>query len=127
MMPRLAAREMPATMAIGAARAARAVEWSVEAYAGKPLGVARVSAHFSRRPATAGDMAISNRQIVHGSFPNTSGDLRVTLGMGFHPYASVLGATGFSTQTGEPVTYDAERIRKRSEMIGYAIDARRHG
>lgn len=73
----------------------------------------------------AGDVAISNRQILHGSFANTSPNLRVTLNMGFLPYASVLGATGFSTQTGEPVTYDAERIRRRSELIGYAIDARR--
>jgi ectoine hydroxylase-related dioxygenase (phytanoyl-CoA dioxygenase family) len=73
----------------------------------------------------AGDMAISNRQILHGSFANTSPDLRVTLNMGFLPYASVIGATGLCTQTGEDVTFDAERIRKRSEIIGYAIDARR--
>lgn len=73
----------------------------------------------------AGDMAISNRQILHGSFANTSPDLRVTLGMGFHPRRAVIGATGISTETGEDVTYDAEWVAKRSEIIGYAIDARR--
>jgi hypothetical protein len=71
-----------------------------------------------------GDVCISNRQIVHGSFANTSPDWRVTLNFGFHRRASILGATGFTiANTHEP--YDAERIRKRSELIGYAIDARR--
>jgi hypothetical protein len=71
----------------------------------------------------AGDVCISNRQIVHGSFANTSPDWRVTLNFGFHRRSSILGATGFSIAN-ENVPYDAERIRKRSEMIGYAIDAR---
>ena len=71
-----------------------------------------------------GDVAISNRQIVHGSFANTSADWRVTLNFGFHRRRSILGATGFSIAN-EKAPYDAERIRKRSEMIGYAIDARR--
>jgi hypothetical protein len=35
-----------------------AADWTAEAYSGKPLGVARVSAHFSRRPSTAGDTPI---------------------------------------------------------------------
>jgi hypothetical protein len=72
-----------------------------------------------------GDVAISNRQVVHGSFANTSDDIRVTLGFGFHPRASVLGATGYDFDTNQPVTFDAERVCKRCEMIGYAIDARR--
>ena len=36
----------------------------------------------------------------------------------------MLGATGFYAHDNKPVPYDAERIRKRSEMIGYAIAAR---
>ena len=74
--------------------------------------------------AKAGDVAISNRQVVHGSFPNTSPDWRVTINVGFHRRRSVLGATGFYAHDKKPVPYDAERIRKRSEMIGYAIAAR---
>jgi hypothetical protein len=70
-----------------------------------------------------GDIAISNRQIVHGSFANTSPDWRVTLNFGFHRRRSILGATGFGYDNAK-APYDAERIRKRSEMIGYAIDAR---
>jgi ectoine hydroxylase-related dioxygenase (phytanoyl-CoA dioxygenase family) len=71
-----------------------------------------------------GDVCISNRQIVHGSFANTSGDWRVTLNFGFHRRSSILGATGFSIAN-DTAPYDAERIRERSKMIGYAIDARR--
>jgi ectoine hydroxylase-related dioxygenase (phytanoyl-CoA dioxygenase family) len=71
-----------------------------------------------------GDVAISNRQIVHGSFANTSKDIRVTLSFGFHPRRWVEGATGWLYADNSAVTYDAARIRKRSEMIGYAIAAR---
>src|SRR3954453_4609589 len=38
-----------------------------------------------------GDVAITNRQAVHGSFANTSPDWRVTVNFGFHPRRSVLG------------------------------------
>jgi ectoine hydroxylase-related dioxygenase (phytanoyl-CoA dioxygenase family) len=72
-----------------------------------------------------GDVAISNRQVIHGSFANTSPDWRVTFNIGFHRRRSVLGATGYVIDTNEPATYDDEWIRKRSELIGYAIDARR--
>jgi hypothetical protein len=72
-----------------------------------------------------GDVAVSNRQVLHGSFANTSPDIRVTLGFGFHSRRSVLGVTGFAGETGKLFTFDAEWVRKRSEMIGYAIDARR--
>jgi ectoine hydroxylase-related dioxygenase (phytanoyl-CoA dioxygenase family) len=71
-----------------------------------------------------GDVAISNRQVIHGSFANTSADWRVTFNFGFHRRRSVLGATAFGID-GKPATYDAERIRKRSEAIGYGIAARR--
>jgi len=70
-----------------------------------------------------GDVAISNRQVIHGSFANTSADWRVTFNFGFHRNRSVLGATAFGID-GKPATYDAERIRKRSEAIGYGIAAR---
>jgi hypothetical protein len=69
-----------------------------------------------------GDVAITNRQALHGSFANTSDDWRVTLNFGFLPRRFVLGARQPSAP--EKV-YDAERIRDRARLIGYAIDARR--
>jgi ectoine hydroxylase-related dioxygenase (phytanoyl-CoA dioxygenase family) len=69
-----------------------------------------------------GDIVINNRQVLHGSFPNTSDDLRVTINFGFHRRSAVLGA---KPQVSVPMgPYDEQRIRKRSELIGYAIDAR---
>ncbi|MEZ5557710.1 MAG: phytanoyl-CoA dioxygenase family protein [Pseudomonadales bacterium] len=71
-----------------------------------------------------GDVAICNRQAVHGSFANTSADVRVTINFGFHRRASVLGVESGGIHN--PVSvYDETRIRKRSELIAYAIDARR--
>lgn len=71
-----------------------------------------------------GDVAITNRQAVHGSFANTSPDWRVTVNFGFHRRASVLGVESGGVHN--PVTvYTAERIEERARMIGYAIDARR--
>ncbi|MGH6742171.1 MAG: hypothetical protein ACREDY_24615, partial [Bradyrhizobium sp.] len=72
-----------------------------------------------------GDVAISNRQVVHGSFANTSPDWRVTFNIGIHRRRSILGVTGYNGLENKPEVYDLERVRKRSEMIGYAIDARR--
>ena len=71
-----------------------------------------------------GDVVISNRQVLHGSFANTSDEWRVTVNMGFHRRASVLGVQGGGVHNA-PAIYDDERIRQRSRMIGYAIDARR--
>lgn len=71
-----------------------------------------------------GDVAFTNRQLIHGSFANTSPDWRVTLNFGFHRRKSVLGVQGGGIHNA-PATYDAERIRRRARMIGYAIDARR--
>ena len=71
-----------------------------------------------------GDVVISNRQLLHGSFANTSADWRVTVTFGFHRRASVLGVKGggdFNPST----FYDEACVRERSRMIGYAIDARR--
>lgn len=71
-----------------------------------------------------GDVAITNRQAVHGSFANTSRDWRVTVNFGFHRRRSVLGVKGGGVHNA-PAVYDAERIRRRARVIGYAIDARR--
>jgi ectoine hydroxylase-related dioxygenase (phytanoyl-CoA dioxygenase family) len=72
-----------------------------------------------------GDVAMTNRQAVHGSFANTSRDWRVTVNMGFHRRRSVLDVVSGGSLHGRKGVYDAERIRTRSRMIGYAIDARR--
>jgi len=71
-----------------------------------------------------GDMAITNRQTVHGSFANTSKDWRVTLNAGFHRLGSVLGVEAGGLHNARAV-YDWARIHERSRVIGLAIDARR--
>lgn len=71
-----------------------------------------------------GDVAITSRQLVHGSFANTSDDWRVTVNFGFHRRSSVLNVKAKSFQN-EEIVYDADLIRRRSRVIGYAIDARR--
>ncbi len=71
-----------------------------------------------------GDVAITNRQAVHGSFANTSPDWRVTLNFGFHRRRSVLGVMGGGVHNAAAM-YDEARIRERARMIGYGIDARR--
>lgn len=73
--------------------------------------------------AKAGDVTIVNRQALHCSFANVSQDQRVSLTFGFHLRNSVLGAKGALSETAE-VTYDQERIDKRSKVIGVAVDAR---
>ena len=70
-----------------------------------------------------GDVAICNRQAVHGSFANNSEDWRVTVNFGFHRRKSVLGIAGGGIHN-SPAVYDETRIRKRSEIIGHAIAAR---
>jgi ectoine hydroxylase-related dioxygenase (phytanoyl-CoA dioxygenase family) len=70
-----------------------------------------------------GDVAITNRQAVHGSFANTSPDWRVTINFGFHRRTSVLGVESGGVHNAVTV-YDAERIRQRSRAIGYGIVAR---
>lgn len=71
-----------------------------------------------------GDVAITNRQAVHGSFANTSADWRVTVNQGFHRRRSVLGVKGGGIHNAEAV-YDAARIAERARVIGVAIEARR--
>jgi hypothetical protein len=71
----------------------------------------------------AGDVAMCNRQALHCSFANTSDDVRVTFNFGFHRRKSVLGV--ISGEPDKPVVFDAARIRERSRLIPYSIDARR--
>jgi hypothetical protein len=68
-------------------------------------------------------VAITNRQALHGSFANTSKDWRVTINMGFHRRASVLGVEGGGVHAA-PRVYDEAHIKERSRLIGLAIDAR---
>lgn len=72
----------------------------------------------------AGDVVISNRQLVHGSFPNSGFEPRVTVNFGFHRRSSVLGVMGAGIHS-EAEVYDEAVIEHRSRVIGYAIDARR--
>ena len=71
-----------------------------------------------------GDATIVNRQMLHGSFANTSPDLRISLTFGFHRRASVLGQKGMLNMKAGDV-YDEQRIFDRSAVIAVAIDARR--
>ena len=71
-----------------------------------------------------GDVAITSRQAIHGSFANTSPDVRVTINFGFHRRGSVLGVRSGGVHN--PVSlYDEEYIRQRSRLIMYGINARR--
>jgi hypothetical protein len=71
-----------------------------------------------------GDVAITSRQAIHGSFANTSPNVRVTFNMGFHRRTSVLGIKSGGVHN--PISeYTEEYIRSRARMIAYGIDARR--
>jgi hypothetical protein len=72
----------------------------------------------------AGDTFILNRQMVHGSFANSSPDRRVTLNMGFFPRSRVQDITATHLD-GRVVTFTTEQIHERSRMIAIGIDARR--
>ena len=70
-----------------------------------------------------GDVAMTSRQAVHGSFANTCAEPRVTINFGFHRRSSVLGVTSGGVHN-DVAVYDDERIRERSQAIMWAIDAR---
>jgi Phytanoyl-CoA dioxygenase (PhyH) len=72
----------------------------------------------------AGDTIVTNRQLVHGSFANSSPDRRLTLNEGFFPRRRVLGVTT-RRLNGVVETYDQARIEARTRIIQIAIDARR--
>jgi hypothetical protein len=71
-----------------------------------------------------GDVVICNRQILHGSFPNSGFEPRLTVNFGFHRRSSVLGVMGAGMHS-EREVYDEDLIERRSRVIGYAIDARK--
>lgn len=77
----------------------------------------------------AGDVTIVNRQMLHGSFANTSPDPRVSITFGFYPQSSVLGVSGglnisLDEKKSRKKVYDAEHIRRRSAVVQVALDAR---
>ena len=72
----------------------------------------------------AGDTIVTNRQLVHGSFANSSPDRRLTLNAGFFPRRRVLNVTT-RRLNGVVETYDQARIDARTRIIQIAIDARR--
>jgi ectoine hydroxylase-related dioxygenase (phytanoyl-CoA dioxygenase family) len=72
----------------------------------------------------AGDVTIVNRQMVHGSFANTSPDLRISLTFGFHRRKSVLGQKAALSMESSHAVYDEQRVFERSSVIQVAIDAR---
>jgi CRISPR/Cas system CMR-associated protein Cmr3 (group 5 of RAMP superfamily) len=61
--------------------------------------------------------------MLHGSFANTSVDQRISITIGFHRLASVLGQRSALAIEGGDI-YDEQRIFKRSAVIAVAIDAR---
>jgi len=71
-----------------------------------------------------GDVVISNRQVLHGSFANTGFETRVTANFGFHRRKSVLDVMGAGIHA-EAAVFDTDFIKERSRLIGLAIDARR--
>ena len=71
----------------------------------------------------AGDTIVTNRQLVHGSFANSSPDRRITLNEGFFPRRRVLNVTT-RRLTGKVETYDQARIDARTRILQIAIDAR---
>src|SRR6202008_3025554 len=72
----------------------------------------------------AGDTIVTNRQLVHGSFANSSPDRRITLNEGFFPRRRVLNVTT-KRLNGKIETYDPARIDTRSRLIQSGIDPRR--
>ena len=72
----------------------------------------------------AGDVTIVNRQTLHGSFANSSEDLRISITIGFHRRSSVLGAKAALSMANQAAVYDEQRIFDRSSVIQVAIDAR---
>ena len=70
-----------------------------------------------------GDVVMHTRQLLHGSFANTSDKERVSLTFGFNRRSSILNVE--AGLHNENAFYEEARILERSRMIGYAIDARR--
>jgi hypothetical protein len=73
----------------------------------------------------AGDVTIVNRQTLHGSFANSSPDMRMSITFGFHRRRAVLGQLPALGMKGQPEPMDAARIERRASVVPVAIDARR--
>lgn len=71
-----------------------------------------------------GDVVICNRQALHGSFPNSGFEPRLTVNFGFHKRSSVLGVKGGGIHSDAQV-FDEATIARRSKVLGYAIAARK--
>ena len=71
-----------------------------------------------------GDVVICNRQALHGSFPNSGFEPRLTVNFGFHKRSSVLGIKGGGIHSDAQV-FDDKIIARRSRVLGYAIAARK--
>ena len=72
-----------------------------------------------------GDVTIVNRQTLHGSFANSSPDMRISITFGFHRRKSVLGAKAALSMASQGVSYDEARVDRRASVIAVAIDARK--
>ena len=72
----------------------------------------------------SGDVTMVNRQMVHGSFANSSPDLRISLTFGFHRRKSVLGQRAALAIAESNAIYDEQRVFERAAVIQVAIDAR---
>jgi len=72
----------------------------------------------------AGDLTMVNRQMLHGSFANSSPDPRVSVTTGFHRRRAVLGQKAALGVADQNARYDEQRIFERSAVIALAIDAR---
>jgi hypothetical protein len=75
----------------------------------------------------AGGVTIANRQVLHGSFANTSPDPRISITFGFHRRSSVVGVAGMLRLDHEHPrgkVYDDQQVFDRSAVIAVAIDAR---
>ena len=71
-----------------------------------------------------GDVVICNRQALHGSFPNSGFEARLTVNFGFHRRSSVLGVQGGGIHSDAQV-FDETIIARRTKVLGYAIAARK--
>jgi len=76
-----------------------------------------------------GDIAVCNRQCLHGSFANASPDRRVTFVWGFFRRDAVLDVEVDLPKAREDMRaarrrYTADAIRERGEVVQLAIDAR---
>ena len=71
-----------------------------------------------------GDVVICNRQALHGSFPNSGFEPRLTVNFIFHRCSSVLGVQGGGIHSDAQV-FDETIIARRSKVLGYAIAARK--